>query len=249
MIRSIGMTASALMIAAATSPAWAAVVTGDSSTWEGQYHYSDGLPSANGFTAAGSTIAGASANYPTGWGNTLQADGLLLDNSLADGLSGQWKTAAGAFDFTAGATAEISAKVTGGGTFSAIFRIGDADEAYYFALRPELVRGLSGGSGVPFDTTDAFHTYRLAISGSAVSVYIDGSTTATYTDTTFASTAVNFLDFGDITGNASSNWVVESVRWTSEGAFAPIPEPASIALAGLAGTLLIVRRRASRREA
>lgn len=85
-----------------------------------------------------------------------------------------------------------------------------------------------------------FHTYRITLSdsgsGIVATVYLDNAETPIITGYAGAENATSGkIQWGDAATSGSSNGVVDwnYVAYTTEGAFAPIPEPAATALIGL----------------
>lgn len=91
--------------------------------------------------------------------------------------------------------------------------------------------------------TSNFHTYRFTTTNTGLlSLYVDNDPTAAFAVQMEASTG-NYMEFGATTafGGGTVEW--DSVRWTNDGAFAPVPEPATLALLGLTSLLIIPLRR------
>lgn len=94
---------------------------------------------------------------------------------------------------------------------------------------------------------------RFTLTGGAtnpdLNIYINNNPTAfTISGLFVGDTSDNYLRFGDIAPGGYAGGIVDYdyIRWTSAGAFAPVPEPGTSVLLGLAavlGTVLGVRRR------
>lgn len=93
------------------------------------------------------------------------------------------------------------------------------------------------------------HSYWISASETGVmNLYVDYNPTAVMTVQMSDSTG-NYLEFGATTsfGGGTVEW--DSVSWTNDGAFAPVPEPASVVLVGLAALLIVpMHRRFARRQ-
>lgn len=88
---------------------------------------------------------------------------------------------------------------------------------------------------------------RFTLTGGAnnpdLNIYINNNPTASTIKDLFAGvTTDNYLRFGDIAPGSYAGGIVDYdyIRWTSEGAFAPVPEPATSALLGLGAMMLAV---------
>jgi len=111
---------------------------------------------------------------------------------------------------------------------------------------------ISGNSATYALNTTSFHTYRFTTSDvGLLSLYVDNNPTAAFAvQMEVVDPAANYVDFGTTTsyGGGTVQW--DSISWTNAGAFAPVPEPASVVLLGLAGLLVIpIRRHLMRKSA
>ncbi|MFI4910291.1 MAG: hypothetical protein ACIAQZ_01345 [Sedimentisphaeraceae bacterium JB056] len=192
-----------------------AEITADSTTWENSYE-ADASPDTVGWTVNGTapTVAGGIAKLDT----------------FDDGTTGWWSYDAGSnFDFSTGATLEIRAKVNEwqGGATTSIYVADTAGRLLF--MEPQAAAFNFSGLGLyAFDTTDDFHTYRIAIGTGTdeIKLYIDDVLTPVYTRTYGGATAAaGTFRIGDLTAGNDADWDIDYIRWTDGGSFAPPQDP------------------------
>lgn len=84
-----------------------------------------------------------------------------------------------------------------------------------------------------------YHTYRVAFdSAVGYSLWIDDFVTPIIADAALNNTSVNRLRFGDFSGDVQGSATYDYVAWTNN-----IPEPASLALIGMGGLMLLRGRK------
>lgn len=148
-----------------------------------------------------------------------------------------------------GTTIEVRLKVgnvTPGAVWSQTLQISTGVKSYTFGWTSVQVQDFNTGDKFHFmDTTDEFHTYRFTISDThELSLYVDDNPTPVITGHYGIDVSDNWLAFG-LAGNALNSGTVEweYVQWTNAGAFAPIPEPSTLLLLGVAGGAFLFRRK------
>ena len=99
---------------------------------------------------------------------------------------------------------------------------------------------LRGSSLVNVDISSGMHTFRVTVIGNEATLYIDDTTPAA---TVSARTDIsrNDIRLGDQTSNTEAKFTTDYIRITDEAAY--VPEPGSLALAGLGAAVLLTRRR------
>ena len=157
-------------------------------------------------------------------------------------------------DLTVGLTVEVKARALGAAsnfyTNAMNFLAGGAQGYAYFTLlgddlNPSNTRaiGLKGATTVYYYLdTSVWNTYRMTIEDTTAKLYINGNTTAV-AEVQVSSGNVNVGRWGDSSGSGSwTHGDVDYLRATDQGAFAPVPEPAAMALLALGGLLIRKRR-------
>lgn len=100
-----------------------------------------------------------------------------------------------------------------------------------------------GSAFVPFDPTDALHTYEVSISALGISLEIDGNPIASLQLGSTGEFPPNFgrVGFGDVFDDRFSA-PTESVTDLAEFSYTILPEPTGILMMGLGGVLSLGRR-------
>ena len=237
-------------IAASAVSAQAALTVLDSEAFANKYNGDqifDGATTVNDWVAAGGsgsepTFALNGANVVTTINNT---NGWVQH----DNGSTPWEQGSGSW------TVEVRAKVSATGTGGFVIWGALNGERDIMTIRENQVSNLSGGS--VFHTgsnTDGFHNFRMAYDAAddVYHYFRDGvQITPAAGIGQQAGTGSTRLIIGDcctsagggILGGVGSSVEYAYVRYDNSGAFAPVPEPSTLALFGLAGLGLIFRRR------
>jgi len=146
-----------------------------------------------------------------------------------------------------GTTVEISFKTnyTNDSGWAGSFLLATGQRIWPMRIGTNFVSGPAGDFHLPSNLgidSSTLHTYRFTTESDNgdLKMYVDGSATAAHTFTGGAASATARLAFGDLGGPEDGQIDWDYIRWTNEGAFAPVvPEPGTLSLAiiGLAGLL------------
>ena len=206
--------------------------------WRGTDH-----PTAGGQFSSYEYYAGlvAQTQGDEAFGRVLSGDG-----AYAYYTATSWDASA-----TTGFTVETRFRTVTGGSTTAFSVLAGSESGYaYFNIvgnpgDPTVTPGvtLHGASTTALFAMDTsgFRVYRMTIQGTTASLYVDGCSTPILTVGT--TSAADAFYWGDASAGASVFGDVDYVRATTQGAFAPIPEPATITLLGFAGLALLKRNR------
>ena len=194
-----------------------AVVTNDSTTWEGKYE-ADTLPSAAGFTATGENYASVSS-------------GILTVNTMGSSAGCFWNRTPG-FNLTTGGSIEWRVRLRNANTFSMVSSYLEMSSTSCgvatSAVSPVQTYtgvGTVSNTGVP-SLAGQFNTIRLTAVNGVVKLYVNGQLdTIDNIGAPNNSTTYNRLVFGDVTGADDVLFDVDYIRWTTAGAFEPPPPP------------------------
>lgn len=240
--------------AVATAPAMAVGITGTKDSADFTYKYeADVLPDAaglgfvlndpNGVFATSVTLGGGFLSINTDT-NATANDGIWYQ--LDGGVGTAWDPS-----FLGDYTVEIRAFVspTNSGTFGAGLAMNDENSDGLAQLfQSKVVMDLDT---IPTDpNNDGYHVFRFtsisdgSSAGQVTRVYRDGVQVGSDVAQNTAFPNPPLLRFGDfISGSAEVNFDIDYLRWDLTGAYAPVPEPGSLALALMGGLALIGRRR------
>jgi hypothetical protein len=217
-----------------------ASATGNSSTWEGQYQGTV-LPTADGFGdgnpgGAITSVSGGFFHFNT---TTTETEDFYYLNGAND------------INFATGASLEFTMdinQVTGAGGCDFVFD-DSTGKAIVVGFEPGDV--FVANNGVYDMNFSGVNTYRLTVLGSNLNFYVDNNPTPVVTGSDlYPSNGIGNLYWGDVSGGAFSNFDLESMSWTNQGAFAPVtvPEPTTFGVAAI-GLLALMRRRRSQSKA
>jgi hypothetical protein len=161
--------------------------------------------------ADGAGLIAHDAKHPFATGSSL-----LLDPAV--GFTVEWRANLNSVDEPmdfAGALVQIANGTTG----ASLYSVGMADPN---GALPGYVVNLGGLSNQPVAVPDGFHTYRLAVDGTFVNLYVDGVLVAT--DTSGGGTTTTFeMRVGDFTSIADADWDLDYLYAYDGGAVAPTP--------------------------
>jgi hypothetical protein len=206
----------------------------------------DGIPTDSVTTsptwAAGSFSAGSVAEVSE---NFLRIGTAASDGSRTFRQSNGYDLGTSASSFTLEARFRVTA-LNADATYAGSFLFGTGTNGRWGEI---LYSQTSIGGATGLDLTD-WTLVRFTITGATtsaplVSIFVNGSQTANATMTLTAAATLAYFQIGDgstasFTGGVSE-W--DYLRWTNEGAYAPIPEPSSLALFGVAALYAVVRRK------
>jgi autotransporter-associated beta strand protein len=212
-----------------------AQATADSSTWEGQYQGTE-LPTADGFVDAnpGGAITSVSGGFFHFNSETTESEDFYYLNgsnpfNFATGASWEW-------------TLDVNDVTGAGGLFFAFNDPSGADyaigyEPYYGPGGGYDVFLANGGGAAVLTDPNGLHTYRLTVLGSTANLYIDNDPSAILTGgASYSSNGIGNMYWADVSGGNWSNFDLESMSWTNQGAFAPIAPAASLTWNNTGGT-------------
>lgn len=152
--------------------------------------------------------------------------------------------------FLGGFTVEfrVIVRANNSGTYGAAVRVQDENSSGLFQFwRDKMSGDLASVATAPND--DALHTFRIASyspdgssAGQVYKVWRDGTEIGTFAQN--ANYAGSLLVFGDyVSGIGEVDFDIDYLRWTTDGAYAPVPEPSSAAMLLMLGGGLLFRRR------
>lgn len=242
----------------------------DSSAFAGKYE-GDVLPqnAGLGFALGDPNGVFGTASDPASLGSSAGVDYLRLDtdtnlsvpaNQFGDGYYwvkndgvGTWNPHDSAIG---GYTIELRAiiRATNSGQFGAGVRMIDQNTDGLVQFFKDKIIGpndsAASGAVPTADNSDTWHTFRIASyspsgsgTGQIFHVWRDGVeiAPALAQNTNFLGEQLWFGDF--VSGSAEVNIDIDYLRWDTTGAWAPVPEPTSLALVALGATLCVRRSR------
>lgn len=256
----LGLIAFGLVLPMVNQGNVAAAAVLDSSLFNHKYE-GDVVPvtDSNGVTTPSYATGAPDISGPSSDGNIMTYQNTVgTGGGYWESNSSIWAGGTNPVSDANGSTIEFSIKVgtdaTAGpwGAFQVFARdsgSGSNGNPAHLAVGPSMTGyRTSGGSIAVLDTnsnTDAFHTFRIAQDPDSGNLWVwrDGILLLAGGTDLWASTGAAYMFFGDGGGYVGGPTMeLDYFRWDSTGAYAPIPEPASLALIGL-GTLLMFKRR------
>lgn len=172
---------------------------------------------------------------------------MLVADSTADGPSRMLYWANSQWDsldlYNNGFTVETSFRVISAGAGLAAFYISVGDGTSYTEVKitPSSIiwNGLSGYTAKTTDTTVGMHTIRIANEATTNAYYVWYDDELIVNGSVGKTGAVDRLWFGDWSSSIQGSYDMDYMRWT-EGAYSPVPEPASMVLLVCGGMLALV---------
>ena len=230
----------------------------DSADFAYKYEATSDLPTVED-SGAGKTNW-AFFDHPSIDANFQVAGGELSYSSMPDALAGEWfysnasvtdSAWAANVDADTSFTAEFSARVTADvGDVPGLHTIFDnGTERIFLTIATDHVAVGDGNTegtvlAAALDNSTDFHTYRIAFDATTdlFEVWRDGISIGEVGSQSV--TAGSSVSFGDATSRGSATAEIDYMRWDATGAYAPVPEPTSLALlAAFAGAMLLLRGR------
>ena len=230
------------LVLGAAPPAMADLVIKDSSAFNHQYN-GDVTPVPN-YTETGAFQLGPSTDgdimtFRTGFGPTLDATD-WSGAATPNGWTIEFRIKVGT-DFAEGTLGAVTL-YTGNGSAGDFISVGGSSTK--ILANPGLVVDSN-------DNTDGFHTFRVAFDNQSgvypYTTYRDGQLLASYPNGgNYGTDNLEFGSGGSLTGGPTVE--LDYLRWDNTGAYAPIPEPVSLALLGAGGLLLAIARHSRQRR-
>lgn len=204
------------------------------------YKYeADALPSATDWTEIGTAGSGFSvANGELSYSTSTLAGGrwIAANTTIFNPTTSTDYTAEARFKVTA-----ASGEVPG-----VNFVVGNGSEYAFLTISTDSIRYMVGGNhnviASGLDNT-AMHAYRIAFSAAtdSFSLWRDGSLIS---DSLAAFSSSNkTVSFGDASSTTAGAASLDYLRIDTTGAYAPVPEPATLSLLAVAGLAALRRRR------
>lgn len=113
----------------------------------------------------------------------------------------------------------------------------DGDDLYYVVLTNTI-----GDNVIAPINQGEFYIYRVAVTQSGATLYINDNSTAVGSIGSFRELATNNIRFGDLAGAENAEFETDYLRIFNGGAVAPVPEPAAAAFLGLVASAAFLRR-------